>query len=814
MVHAQRGVHHQRLVDQHVVQRLRVALERIRVALRRIGDQLRPIHQRHGQRAGHPGQHLVLRRGVAPDDAHHVHVAVVELERIEVADQHDLLVRVRLLHLLDQLRQVDGLRTALHPHALAAGGPAAAARQGVVDVVERTQVVDDHRQRIARGRVLVHAGAQAQRRTVVEQAGGAVRVGKGGLLAELRHVQHLDAGHTVGGQARADQEADVDAAHVVARLQVRHIARARGAGGVDAFGQQLQHAQVLHFHRAQDVRGLQVVADRQCRLGQPLVQRFRRQRHRAVAVVDLVEQAQQVEAADGDFVVVGVVDGFRQTATADGRRRGHVGQQRPGAGEVVQHAQQARDLRPGVDRQRLCADLAAAAHHQAFLVGVEARRVLAGRQGDGIHHADAGFAERTRHAGQGDVEHAVAEGQRVVLVDAAAGRGDHHRLRHAHAHAFQPLQRAGQGVGAEFGGGQFDRGGQGEAGFQHLHRRRDDLGDRQLMRIGRRGVFLDRAGHAHAVADRGGGGRCAAGEHEHGIGRGRVAVVVGGLQEEAVVELDRSDDALGHHALAVVRRQQAVALDLGDGQRQRRIGRFRRLCAAVARVRCTDREVGAVVVGVDAAVAATQRGGGVAQRAGRRAAFEAVGRAAETDEVDHVRIGGRAGTGQRRRAAAQRDLAGRAGHGDGAGGVGRGQVHRAAGALRLLDQVETAGRDAAAEVGAAIPGGTRGGGVLHAPAGQVDRGGSVVAQLDEVVLQRGAAVAAAAVDLADDHLRLHRRRGEEQGERREHGRKAAPWHFHVTGSPSVDWMPPPVGGGSAPGRRNVAQACGTRIAWA
>ena len=53
--------------------------------------------------------------------------------------------------------------------------------------------------------------------------------------------------------------------------------------------------------------------------------------------------------------------------------------------------------------------------------------------------------------------------------------------------------------------------------------------------------------------------------------------------------------------------EKTVALDLGDGQRQRRIGRFRRLGAAVARVRRTDREVGAVVVGVDAAVAATQR---------------------------------------------------------------------------------------------------------------------------------------------------------------------------------------------------------------
>jgi len=88
---------------------------------------------------------------------------------------------------------------------------------------------------------------------------------------------------------------------------------------------------------------------------------------------------------------------------------------------------------------------------------------------------------------------------------------------------------------------------------------------------------------------------------------------VGALQEEAVVEPDRGNDAFGHHALTVVRRAQRAALDLRDGQRERRCRWRRRRAAAVARRRCGGHEVGVVVVGVDTAVAVAQRGGGVAQ---------------------------------------------------------------------------------------------------------------------------------------------------------------------------------------------------------
>src|SRR5204863_3992721 len=98
--------------------------------------------------------------------------------------------------------------------------------------------------------------------------------------------------------------------------------------------------------------------------------------------------------------------------------------------------------------------------------------------------------------------------------------------------------------------------------------------------------------------------------------------------------------------------------------------------------------------------------------------------------------------------AHERDLARRRGHRDRAGGVGHGQVDGAGRALGLLDEVVRAGRDRAAE-GGDLPGRAARGGVLDGPAGEVDGGRAPVQELDEVVLELGPRVAAAAVDLAD-----------------------------------------------------------------
>ena len=65
--------------------------------------------------------------------------------------------------------------------------------------------------------------------------------------------------------------------------------------------------------------------------------------------------------------------------------------------------------------------------------------------------------------------------------------------------------------------------------------------------LGSRGrdEFGDRAGDLHWIADRGSGGRRGAGEDEDAFGGRRVGVDVGvgRLEEEAVVDLTRGDDA-------------------------------------------------------------------------------------------------------------------------------------------------------------------------------------------------------------------------------------------------------------------------------
>src|SRR5690606_15898766 len=162
---------------------------------------------------------------------------------------------------------------------------------------------------------------------------------------------------------------------------------------------------------------------------------------------------------------------------------------------------------------------------------------------------------------------------------------------------------------------------------------------------------------------------------------------------------------------------------------------------AVARVRRAGHEVRTVDVGVGAAAAVAQRGGGVAQPGRGVRALGAVG-AAVADEVD---VAGRAGATERGGALAQRDLAVAAAHGDAAGGVRRWQVLGAAAAVGLLDQVVAAGRDAAGQR-RDLPAGAGGRGVLHRPAVHADRVGAVVVQLDEVALPGRAGVAPAAVD--------------------------------------------------------------------
>ena len=94
--------------------------------------------------------------------------------------------------------------------------------------------------------------------------------------------------------------------------------------------------------------------------------------------------------------------------------------------------------------------------------------------------------------------------------------------------------------------------------------RRDDLGQRQRLRIG--GIFGDRALHAGRVAHR--DGRRIRGEDEDAVGRAGIAVAGRGLEIEAVA-VDRGDDARGGDDLADIVGRMALTLDRADVERDR-----------------------------------------------------------------------------------------------------------------------------------------------------------------------------------------------------------------------------------------------------
>ena len=101
-----------------MIQCLRVAGEAEGVSLRR-RKQIDDIGQVriHQVRAGEHDP--VRRRRPSFDRAHHVDVAVVEWERVVVADRNDPLVRLRSLARLDVVREEFRLRATLHPDARA-----------------------------------------------------------------------------------------------------------------------------------------------------------------------------------------------------------------------------------------------------------------------------------------------------------------------------------------------------------------------------------------------------------------------------------------------------------------------------------------------------------------------------------------------------------------------------------------------------------------------------------------------------------------------------------------------------------------------
>ena len=165
-------------------------------------------------------------------------------------------------------------------------------------------------------------------------------------------------------------------------------------------------------------------------------------------------------------------------------------------------------------------------------------------------------------------------------------------------------------------------------------------------------------------------------------------------------------------------------------------------------------EVGRVRVGVRAPVSGTDRGRRVVD-GGRCAAAFVVPGGAVPDQVGDGRDGraasGGRSAGERRRVTDDRDLAARDGEVRRAGRVGRRQGCADGGGRRELHEVVPPGCDRPGQ-GGRLPGRPAGRGVLDRPAADVDGGRSTVEQLDEVVREARAGVAATGVDLADDDV--------------------------------------------------------------
>ena len=185
----------------------------------------------------------------------------------------------------------------------------------------------------------------------------------------------------------------------------------------------------------------------------------------------------------------------------------------------------------------------------------------------------------------------------------------------------------------------------------------------------------------------------------------------------------------------------------------------------IARRHAAAGKVGAVVVRVNTAAIRAQDSHAIRRR-GRDAALKTVGRA-EADQVDD----GSARWSRShlcRLAIAQQYFTRRARHGQGARGVRRGQVLRAACAFGLLHQQILASLQIDGRQGRHGPARSTGRAVLHAPVAQVNGAAATIENLNEIVAVQRAVVAATAIYLADDDIGSGQGHGW-QGQAGQHG---------------------------------------------
>ncbi len=215
---------------------------------------------------------------------------------------------------------------------------------------------------------------------------------------------------------------------------------------------------------------------------------------------------------------------------------------------------------------------------QPLGVLVEDRNRAADAGGTRRHHVerfDPGLAHRPRDAGQHGVEDAGVRPDTGRLVHVALRRRNDGQRRGLDEHALVALEleqptgrigdgrREGDGRGQRVAGRDVDDEG-----------RARELGDR---RVGLEAELGHDAGHRDRGADAQRRCRRRRREDENAFRRGRIGVHlgIGGLQIDAVAA-PRGDDADRPHGLPDVRRRDAGALDVVDGQLLHRRDRPRR----------------------------------------------------------------------------------------------------------------------------------------------------------------------------------------------------------------------------------------------
>ena len=310
-------------------------------------DERSNVGERRGHGADAIARHECRRvgRGHSRDNPHRVNVAIIELERLKVAGDDDVLVGVGGLARLNQRRELRGLRLAERSDTITLRCPAVTTGYRVVLPGGGAQLRVENRHRPVLCCREVNDCAQEQRRKSEKQRRRGIRIREQGVFEKLRNFQDFHAGKTRTHRSRADKKPDVEPRRIIALNQIGHVLRSGRYGAVNPIGQQTECAKVFYVLYRDDVGRACEVADGRRRFGESLVERGHCDCWSAVAVVDFVVKPAQRHARDRRLLR-SAWRGRPRRRHARNTAATHIGQQCITTWRVVEHAHKVRDGRP------------------------------------------------------------------------------------------------------------------------------------------------------------------------------------------------------------------------------------------------------------------------------------------------------------------------------------------------------------------------------------------------------------------------------------------------------------------------------------